>query len=274
MAEYAFGDNQQFIKIDYVILKAVKGDYATAAFLQHVWGLYQHWEKTKQLTKDGYFFLKVEAVEEKLCISKYVQQRIIKTLKEANFIDISYRGLPRQRYIKVNKAEIEKLYLFKETQAIQKALEKKVKDKKERQEIFYKNLDTALESFSYKDIYRQGGYISNDVIVTLYLWKKLSKEVHNINWHLNAKDFGILKYWVKQFKDKKQPVNFALLFRYFKTTIKENINVPYFKLWYNAVIENFSSDNKVISFNSIKEAQEFVSDLDRNIEKHNLALAI
>lgn len=69
---------------------------------------YDHWKSTGNLD-DGYFYSTVDNLSDNTTLSKYQQRAAIDNLKEKGIIEVTVKGLPAKRYIKINEEQVEKL---------------------------------------------------------------------------------------------------------------------------------------------------------------------
>lgn len=69
---------------------------------------YEHWKSTGNLD-DGYFYSTVDNLSENTTLSKYQQRSALDNLKAKGIIDVTVKGLPAKRYIKINEEQVEKL---------------------------------------------------------------------------------------------------------------------------------------------------------------------
>ena len=69
---------------------------------------YDHWKATGNLD-DGYFYSTVDNLSDNTTLSKYQQKTALDNLKEKGIIEVTVKGLPAKRYIKINEEQVEKL---------------------------------------------------------------------------------------------------------------------------------------------------------------------
>ena len=69
---------------------------------------YDHWKATGNLD-DGYFYSTVDNLSDNTTLSKYQQRAALDNLKEKGIIEVTVKGLPAKRYIKINEEQVEKL---------------------------------------------------------------------------------------------------------------------------------------------------------------------
>lgn len=69
---------------------------------------YDHWKATGNLD-DGYFYSTVDNLSDNTTLSKYQQKAALDNLKEKGIIEVTVKGLPAKRYIKINEEQVEKL---------------------------------------------------------------------------------------------------------------------------------------------------------------------
>lgn len=69
---------------------------------------YDHWKATGNLD-DGYFYSTVDNLSDNTTLSKYQQRTALDNLKEKGIIEVTVKGLPAKRYIKINEEQVEKL---------------------------------------------------------------------------------------------------------------------------------------------------------------------
>lgn len=67
---------------------------------------YSYWRENGGLEPDGAFFTTVENIERNTTLSKHKQGNALNRLLGLGLISISYRGIPRKRYIKLNESVI------------------------------------------------------------------------------------------------------------------------------------------------------------------------
>lgn len=100
--------HDSFITVNKELIKKV--GLEEAIILGELASEFDYWTKREGLTEDGYFFSTIENIEEKTTLSKYQQNKAFKKLKEMKLVDVSVRGLPAKRYIKINEENLLKLF--------------------------------------------------------------------------------------------------------------------------------------------------------------------
>lgn len=74
---------------------------------------YSYWRENGGLEPDGAFFTTVENIERNTTLSKHKQGNALNRLLGLGLISISYRGIPRKRYIKLNESVIMDMFASK-----------------------------------------------------------------------------------------------------------------------------------------------------------------
>lgn len=73
---------------------------------------YNYYEKNNQL-EDGYFYSTIDNIEDNTTLSEYKQRKALNNLKDIGLIDITIKGIPAKRYIKINEEQVEELFNIK-----------------------------------------------------------------------------------------------------------------------------------------------------------------
>lgn len=63
---------------------------------------HEYWERTKNLTEDGYFFCTKEQIEDDTSLSAYKQTEAVKILIERGLLKTKRMGSPAKLYYKLN----------------------------------------------------------------------------------------------------------------------------------------------------------------------------
>ena len=100
--------SDSFITVSKEIIKKV--GLEEAIILGELASEYDYWQKNKGLTPEGYFFSTIENIEDKTTLSEHKQRKALKTLKDKGLLDISIKGIPAKRYIKLNEQNISKIF--------------------------------------------------------------------------------------------------------------------------------------------------------------------
>lgn len=100
--------SESFITVNKELIKKV--GLEEAIILGELASEFDYWQKQKGLTPDGYFFSTVENIEDKTTLSDHKQRKALNKLRELELVDVSIRGLPAKRYIKLNEENLFKLF--------------------------------------------------------------------------------------------------------------------------------------------------------------------
>lgn len=100
--------SESFITVNKELIKKV--GLEEAIILGELASEFDYWTKQKGLTPDGYFFSTVENIEDKTTLSDHKQRKALNKLRELELVDVSIRGLPAKRYIKLNEENLFKLF--------------------------------------------------------------------------------------------------------------------------------------------------------------------
>lgn len=135
--------SESFITVNKELIKKV--GLEEAIILGELASEFDYWQKQKGLTPDGYFFSTVENIEDKTTLSDHKQRKALNKLRELELVDVSIRGLPAKRYIKLNEENLFKLFENK----------------------FLKNLTTSSKEISELDVEKLQGNnnINNNNII-------------------------------------------------------------------------------------------------------------
>lgn len=68
---------------------------------------WDYYNEMEQLEPDGYFYVTVEKLWLNTTIKEDLQRKVLKNLENYGIVEISYRGIPRKRFIKLNEQAIE-----------------------------------------------------------------------------------------------------------------------------------------------------------------------
>ena len=74
---------------------------------------YSYWKKSDLLDDEGYFYSTVENIKENTSLSQYQQSNALKKLCGLGIVDIKKKDVPAKRYIRINDAELLKLFDYK-----------------------------------------------------------------------------------------------------------------------------------------------------------------
>ena len=80
-----------------------------AVLLSELYSEYQYWRLMAKLEKDGSFYSTVDNIEANTGLSKKIQLKEIKKLKEYGAVTVIVKGMPKKRYFKINCDIIEKI---------------------------------------------------------------------------------------------------------------------------------------------------------------------
>ena len=103
-SEWTFGlsslayDN--YVAVNKVLIRSI--GLNAAVMVGEVLSVAKYWFERGELDEEGWFFLTVEDAEHNTGLSVHQQQVALKALKEIGVLQVSYRGMPRKRYIRVN----------------------------------------------------------------------------------------------------------------------------------------------------------------------------
>lgn len=56
----------------------------------------------KEELKDGWFYIKTDKLEDKTGLSAHLQRKALDTLSDLGIVEVSYKGIPRKRYVRIN----------------------------------------------------------------------------------------------------------------------------------------------------------------------------
>lgn len=94
----------QYLRLPLQFLALMTNDEALA--LAYLWWKRYGLELGGKLAPDGAFFMTVRTIERHIQIPASRQQRLFKRLGARGYVEISYRGVPKKRYFRINKALI------------------------------------------------------------------------------------------------------------------------------------------------------------------------
>ena len=70
---------------------------------------WDYYNEMGQLEPDGYFYVTVEKLWLNTTIKEDLQRKVLKNLEKYGIVEISYRGIPRKRFIRLNEKAIEEI---------------------------------------------------------------------------------------------------------------------------------------------------------------------
>lgn len=73
-----------------------------AVILGELAGQQDYYECNDEVDEEGYFYCTVSKLEDCTTLKEDVQRRVLKHLQSLKIINIKYKGLPRQRFLKIN----------------------------------------------------------------------------------------------------------------------------------------------------------------------------
>ena len=161
-----------FVIINKTIMKILGID--GALLLGELVSEYSYFEKSDQLTEDGYFFSKSENIENNTTLSYYKQNEALKVLQSWGFVETDLRGVPAKKYFKLNLDEILKFTLTDF---------KKFENKDLNPDSFKNFQNTDFEKF--ENLYKKSNRVRENKCIALENKKE--------NKQINIKDLPPLK---------------------------------------------------------------------------------
>ena len=64
---------------------------------------YEYWKGRNEVTDDGYFYSAVSVVQNNTTLSERQQKSALSTLVSMSLVDVSIRGMPAKRHIRINE---------------------------------------------------------------------------------------------------------------------------------------------------------------------------
>lgn len=95
---------RNYISTNKILMKCL-GLYE-AVILGELCSEQDYFEENNLLTQDGYFYVTVAKLEDNTTLKEDVQRRTLKHLCTKGIIDVQYKGLPKQRFIKINEQKL------------------------------------------------------------------------------------------------------------------------------------------------------------------------
>lgn len=125
-----------------------------------------YWERQDKL-ENGYFYSTLENVEENTTLTAFKQRKALNKLKELKLVEVSLRGIPAKRYVKINEEQVIKLFNYKMlknlTSCSEKNKELEVKKINTNNNINNKNKNNNIYNLEFVDTNCiQNGYIGKD----------------------------------------------------------------------------------------------------------------
>lgn len=125
-----------------------------------------YWERQDKL-ENGYFYSTLENVEENTTLTAFKQRKALNKLKELKLVEVSLRGIPAKRYVKINEEQVIKLFnnkmLKNLTSCSEKNKELEVKKINTNNNINNKNKNNNIYNSEFVDTNCiQNGYIGKD----------------------------------------------------------------------------------------------------------------
>ena len=192
----SFLDQSSYVIVNENMIRMLNGDCITAVLLARLITLYKYFLETKSL-RDGYFFQKVEDIENKLGINAYHQRTSFVVLKEMGIIEIRMDGSPPMRFFKINFATLEKLLL-------REILPKK--SVSTDQKDFYRKLNAII---NYAEIQEVKGNIPMIIADFMFAFKVALRGSFS-GW--NPESYGILAtYFKKKYIKPNRVFNYKTL---------------------------------------------------------------
>lgn len=98
-----FLDSGNYIAVNRTIIRVV--GLHEAVILGELASEAMQWANEGRI-EDGWFYIKCEKLEYKTSLSAHYQREALKRLEDLGIIEISYKGIPRKRYIRINFAAL------------------------------------------------------------------------------------------------------------------------------------------------------------------------
>ena len=124
---------------------------------------YEYWKGRNEITDDDYFYSAVSVVQNNTTLSERQQKSALSTLVSMGLVDVSIKGMPAKRHIRINERAVSELFLSEnscscKTQELVPAKRRnlflqnagtcscKTSEKKEYNNNIYNNLNTNLNT--------------------------------------------------------------------------------------------------------------------------------
>ena len=72
---------------------------------------YEYWKGRNEVTDDGYFYSAVSVVQNNTTLSERQQKSALSTLVSMSLVDVSVKGMPAKRHIRINERAVSELFL-------------------------------------------------------------------------------------------------------------------------------------------------------------------
>lgn len=102
--------NSNFITVNKDLIKLL--GLEEAILIGELASEYEYWEKQGKL-ENGYFYSTIENIEENTTLSEFKQRKALNKLKQFELIEITVKGIPAKRYIKINEEKLLELFQIK-----------------------------------------------------------------------------------------------------------------------------------------------------------------
>jgi hypothetical protein len=197
-----------FVMVNERLLRALQGNLYAAFLLEKLISKYQYYRKTGMIDQQGWFFQKVDDVENATMINDYKQRAAFAYLKEIGMINMRYIGRPPLRYFQINFSAIKERVDLKQNDFNYPQLSE---DKKE----FYRNLNAK----AYSDVYQfreACGNIPTDTSDFMFAWSLIWEKAMGSRFQWDGRGYGILNnYWKIVYRGKKS-FDYNSLWGYFQ----------------------------------------------------------
>lgn len=194
-----------------------------------------------RIDSEGYFFQRMETIEENTGLSAYKQRKCLKTLKNYKIVDTKLKGLPAQLYYKINENNIMELV--------------------ELCEIFFDQIRLRNEKFLYQDIKSFNILELKNLISTLYSNNIITKNITGATFKNEKKESKKTKPPKKKLDTKSKNKIYLPIAKYLAGIISKNRNVKISRTdlnnWTNQI--RLLSTQQNIEYSRIMKALDWYS---------------
>ena len=166
---------ENYITVNKSIIKKLGLD--CAVFIGELCSKALYYQNHNMLTKDGFFYCVVEDMQNSTGLSTYRQKQAIEILEKLNIIEVSWRGMPRTRYYKINENALVNLLYTDEACIVDTTeADENFNVRDEKFNIRHQNFNVRSEKFNANNNINNNN-INNNISNT----KVLEKETSNFS---------------------------------------------------------------------------------------------
>ena len=227
-----------FLLVNEGLLASLEGDAYQAILLTELITLSNAFASSDQMKNNyNWFFRSVKDVERDTGINDHRQRVAFTSLVEKGVIEIKLAGRPAKRFFRIIPSGVRELLGRDEPLPEPEEL-----SKKQKQDLFYKNLNESIE-IGFSSFKNSIGNIKKPFAAFMYTWSLLYEKRFRTNWVWNPENFGKLSiHWGKR---KEKDFDYSSLAQFFFSIVDQGNEIPKWFEYSKNVFEKAPSE-KVI----------------------------